>query len=206
MISQLHYISQAPHLENIRAACDAGCSWIQLRVKDLPADKIIELAAQAKELCDQYNATLIINDYPQVTAKIKASGVHVGQEDMNVAAAREIAGHDAIVGGTANTLQQVIRHISNKADYVGVGPFSFTTTKKKLSPILGLAGYKQLISELKENNLNIPVIAIGGITLTDIPSIMMTGVRGIAVGGLITTSSNKTKTIKDILQLINHHK
>lgn len=206
MISQLHYISQTPHLENIRAACDAGCAWIQLRIKDLPAEEIMKVAAKAKVLCDQYNATLIINDHPQITAQIKANGVHVGQEDMNVATAREIAGHSSIVGGTANTLEQVMQHIGYKADYVGVGPFSFTTTKKKLSPILGLKGYKRLTDELKEHNLNIPVIAIGGITLTDIPSIMMTGVHGIAVSGLITTSANKPKTVKDILQLINHHK
>lgn len=202
MISQLQYISQAPHLENITAACDAGCTWIQLRVKDQPLSEVISLAQQAKEICDRYNATLIINDHPQIAAQINAHGVHVGQEDMNVAAARLIAGATLLVGGTANTFDQVKIHANNQATYVGVGPFRFTTTKQKLSPILGLAGYKQLLAAMKEEEINTPLIAIGGITLEDIPELAAAGVHGIAVSGLITNAANRAATVKTIYQLL----
>ncbi|RFS23509.1 thiamine phosphate synthase [Chitinophaga silvatica] len=202
MISQLHYISQYPHLENIQAACDAGCNWIQLRVKDQPVAEIQELATTVKQLCDRYQATLIINDHPAIAVQVMAAGVHVGQEDMNAAAARLVVGDNKIVGGTANTFEQIAQHIQNNASYVGVGPFRFTTTKQKLSPILGLEGYRQILTTLKQNELNIPLIAIGGIKLEDIPALIEAGVHGIAVSGLISNSNNKALIVKEIYNLL----
>src|SRR5690348_16442137 len=110
MISSLQYISQPVHLDNIQAACEAGCRWVQLRIKHASEKVITSEALQAKAICADYGATLIINDYPHIANTVGANGVHVGKNDMTVAAARKIMGSGAIIGGTANTLEDILQH------------------------------------------------------------------------------------------------
>ena len=203
MINTLHYISQPSHTDNILAACDAGCKWVQLRIKNLPPEKVLPVAETVKKICDRYQASLIINDYPHIAVATGAAGVHVGRLDMTVAAARAITGSEIIVGGTANTLEDILQHVQDGASYVGVGPFRFTTTKQHLSPILGLGGYQAIMQALKEKNITIPVIAIGGILLEDIPALMQAGVHGIAASGLITHAINKKQVVQNIYEQIN---
>jgi len=203
MISTLHYISQFPHTDNILAACDAGCKWIQLRIKNESPETILPVAEAVKKICDRYQASLIINDHPQIAVAVGAAGVHVGKLDMSVAAARAITGPEIIVGGTANTLEDILQHAADGASYVGVGPFRFTTTKQNLSPILGLSGYQSIIQALREKNIAIPVIAIGGILLEDIPALLAAGVYGVAVSGLITHADSKQTVVHHIHQQLN---
>ncbi|MEI3799637.1 MULTISPECIES: thiamine phosphate synthase [unclassified Chitinophaga] len=198
MISNLHYISQSSHTDNILAACDAGCKWIQLRIKNESPATVLPVAEAVKKICDRYQASLIINDYPQIAVAVAAAGVHVGKLDMTVAAARSITGDKMIVGGTANTLADILQHVQDGASYVGVGPYRFTTTKQNLSPILGLSGYQSILQSLKEKNIGIPVIAIGGILPEDIPALMETGIHGIAVSGLITHATDKQAVVSQI--------
>jgi len=198
MISTLQYISQAPHFENIQAACEAGARWIQLRIKEGPKDMIMSEALAVKKICAAYGAQLIINDHPLIAAAVGADGVHVGKEDMSVALARKIAGDKMIVGGTANTLEDILQHVEDGASYVGLGPYRFTTTKQKLSPILGLTGISSIMQELKARDIDIPVIAIGGIELADLPEILATGIHGIAVSSLITKATDKRATVFSI--------
>lgn len=199
-MERLLYISQAPHMENIRAACEAGCRWIQLRVKQSSEDQL-QLAIDAKKICDEFDAKLSINDRPAVASQVKAYGVHVGKLDVPVTEARSIVGEQSILGGTANTLDDVLAHIRDGVDYVGVGPFRFTTTKENLSPILGLEGYRQLMSVIGSK---VPVMAIGGILLEDIPALMETGVHGVAVSGLITNAIDKKEMVQKINAIWNH--
>lgn len=198
-LERLIYISQqtpaASHADNILAACEAGCRWIQLRVKNGDAT---EAALQAMDICRAYGATLTINDHPAIAKAVGAHGVHVGLQDMPVAEARAIVGPAAIVGGTANTPGDALAHGAAGADYIGYGPYRFTTTKEKLSPILGLAGYNRLMAARP----GIPVIAIGGILLEDIPDLLETGVYGIAVSGLITHARDKKSLVQQILDSI----
>ncbi|UPK70294.1 thiamine phosphate synthase [Chitinophaga filiformis] len=202
MISSLHYISQqtatASHLDNILAACEAGCRWIQLRIKNEPEDKILASALSAKAICSRYNATLIINDYPHIARIVGAHGVHVGKQDMTVSGARAATGDEFIIGGTANTLEDILMHVKDGANYVGLGPYRFTTTKEKLSPILGLEGIAGIMETLRNMGIHIPVIAIGGIQAEDVPALMQTGIHGIAVSGLITHAENKFQTVSSL--------
>lgn len=198
MISNLHYISQPSHTDNILAACDAGCKLIQLRIKNETPDKVMPVAEAVKKICDRYQAALIINDYPQIAVAVEAAGVHVGKLDMTVAAARAITGKNMIVGGTANTLADILQHVQDGASYVGVGPYRFTTTKQNLSPILGLSGYQSILQVLKEKQIAVPVIAIGGIVQEDIPGLMEAGIHGIAVSGMITHASDKQSVVNRI--------
>lgn len=204
MISNLHYISQQTaamgHIENIQAACDAGCDWIQLRIKHAAPEDIMPIALAAKKICEQYKARLIINDYPHIAKAVAAYGVHVGKNDMTVAAAREITGPGFIIGGTANTLADILQHVKDDASYVGLGPYRFTTTKQNLSPILGLEGIARIIQQLKEQGISIPVVAIGGILADDIPALQAAGVHGVAVSGLITQAVNRQQIVQNIFE------
>ncbi|WP_420979644.1 thiamine phosphate synthase [Chitinophaga sp. 30R24] len=202
-INHIHYISQAPHTDNILAACDAGCQWIQLRIKEGTTASIQKVAEAAKQICDRYQATLIINDHPHIAVTVGAQGVHVGKLDMTVAAARAIAGNKMIIGGTANTLTDILQHAQDGADYVGVGPYRFTNTKQNLSPILGLSGYQHMMQALKEKNISIPVIAIGGILPEDIPALVEAGIHGIAASGMITQATDKTQLIRNLYEQFN---
>lgn len=198
-MERLLYISQqtpgASHLENIRAACEAGCRWVQLRIK---SGDISTQAAAAKIVCDQYGAQLSVNDHPAMAAAIGAYGSHVGLEDSPLPEARRLAGAACWLGGTANTPEQALAHIAAGANYIGYGPYRFTTTKDKLSPVLGIEGYSQLIQVLQSKGITIPVLAIGGILLEDIPALMATGVYGVAVSGLITHAADKKEMVQKI--------
>ena len=202
MFSKLQYISQgetaATQLKNINEALDAGCSWVQLRFKNASESELKTTADVVKKLCVAYHATFIINDHPHIAKAVDADGVHLGLTDMFIKEAIEIVGADKIIGGTANTLQDVLQRVNEDCSYIGLGPFRFTTTKANLSPILGLEGYEKIMTELKQLNIKIPIYAIGGILPDDISSIMQTGVYGLAGSGIITNHTNKKELVKEI--------
>ncbi len=206
MFNKLQYISQGAtakeQLNNIQEALDAGSEWVQLRFKNAGEAEIKTISKEVKEICASYNATFIINDHPHIANEIEADGVHLGLQDMPVTEAREILG-DKIIGGTANTLDDVLKRVNEGCNYIGLGPFRFTTTKEKLSPILGLEGYKKIMEELKQRQIEMPVYAIGGIVLEDMEAIMQTGVYGVAVAGMITNHSDKKTLIKKLNSSLN---
>jgi len=203
MHSRLQYVSQGEsghvQLDNIRQALDAGCQWIQLRFKQASADDLIALAEQVKMYCEKYRACFIINDHPDIAREVDADGVHLGLNDMPIDHARTIVGEKKIIGGTANTLQDVFQRVNEKCDYVGVGPYRFTTTKDKLSPILGLIGYQNIMTSLEVHDIQTPIYAIGGIAIDDIDALLGCGVYGVAVSGMITQHENKVA----LLQILN---
>ncbi len=202
MYNKLQYISQGESVEeqlyNIQQALDNGCEWIQMRFKHQKLKKTYALAGAVKILCEEYLANFIINDNVDLAKQFAADGVHLGLSDMNIAEARTILGKNKIIGATANTYEDIIRHINNGCDYIGLGPFQYTKTKKKLSPILGLDGYHSILNKLKEQQIEVPVYAIGGITLENVDDLMTTGIHGIAVSGIITKSDEKTKLITEL--------
>ena len=190
MIASLQYISSGrtpqEHLARIENCCKAGVRWVQLRLKNEPEPLVFSTAQKAKKICDAYGAFFLVNDFVAVARQVGASGVHLGLEDMLITTARKILGEDAIIGGTANHLEQVEKLIKEGVDYIGLGPFRFTRTKKNLSPILGLQGYEKIIGALKKKAVTIPpIIAVGGIQKDDIPLLKRTGVSGVAVSSLL---------------------
>lgn len=202
MYNKLQYISQGntvnEQLTNIHQALDNGCKWVQIRFKNHFSDDAFTLAEAVKTLCEEYLANFIINDNVYLAQQFAADGVHLGLDDMSIIEARCILGDTKIIGATANTFEDIQNHIQNGCDYIGLGPFKFTTTKENLSPILGLKGYRAIMAKMQENGLRTPVYAIGGITLADVEPILQTGIYGIAVSGLITQATNKKKIIKQL--------
>lgn len=202
MYNKLQYISQGETVEkqlhNIHQALDAGCNWIQMRFKNQTSEKRFVLAEAVKILCEEYLANFIVNDDVLLAQKVAADGVHVGLTDMSIPAARAILGNTKIIGATANTFEDVLLQTKNGCDYIGLGPFQFTETKEKLSPILGAEGYVAILNKMKSENITTPVYAIGGITLENIENLMKTGVHGIAVSGMITKSLQKEKLVQQL--------
>jgi thiamine-phosphate pyrophosphorylase len=154
MISKLHYITQdlADHSHSALAeqACIAGVDWVQLRIKNKTFDDQVIIANETAEICQKYNAKLIINDNVKLAKEVNADGVHLGKTDMEPAEARRILGNDFIIGGTANTFEDIIRLVQSGVEYIGLGPFRFTSTKENLSPILGIEGYKNIMKKCRE--------------------------------------------------------
>ena len=199
-----HFTPETGYIEGIRMALEGGCRWIQLRMKDTPAEEVAKCAAEVLPLCRRYGATFILDDHVELVESTGADGVHLGRNDMPVDEARKVLGPDKIIGGTANTLEDIIRLHSQGADYIGCGPFRFTTTKKKLSPVLGLDGYRKIVRGMKEHGISLPIVAIGGITAEDIPAIMETGVDGIALSGAILNASDPVAMTGKIAELISN--
>lgn len=196
-----HYTDSIDYLESVRLALKGGCKWVQLRMKGATDDEIRPIALQAQEMCREAGATFIIDDHVELVKELKADGVHLGKNDMPIDEARKLLGKDFIIGGTANTIDDVIMHHKNGADYIGCGPFRFTTTKEKLSPVLGLEGYRSIVQKMKELDIQLPIVAIGGITADDIPAIMETGVTGIALSGTVLRADNPAEEMVKVRSL-----
>ena len=199
-----HYTDKYSYLDSIRLALQGGCRWIQLRMKDATDDEVRPVAIEAQKLCKQYGATFIIDDRVALVKELQADGVHLGKNDMPISEARSQLGPDYIIGGTANTIRDVKAHYAAGADYIGCGPFRFTTTKQKLSPVLGLDGYRRIIIEMRAAHIDLPIVAIGGITKDDIPAILATGITGIALSGTVLRAANPIDEMKHLTNIVNH--
>ena len=197
-----HYNDRWSYLDSVRLALEGGCRWVQLRMKDASVEQIRPVAIKAMQMCRDAGATFIIDDHVHLVKEIGADGVHLGKKDMPTDQARAILGKDFIIGGTANTLDDVRYHWKNGVDYLGCGPFRFTTTKKGLAPVLGLGGYESIVKGMKAEGIDIPIVAIGGITAEDIPAIMSTGVSGIALSGTVLSAENPSAEMARLLGLL----
>ncbi|PZD78108.1 thiamine phosphate synthase [Mesonia sp. K7] len=206
MIEKLQYISHGEtpvqHIEAIKLACKHGVNWVQLRLKDQSEHVCLHTAKKVREITQKYSVKLIINDHYKIAKDVEADGVHLGKSDFCPVVARQYLGEKFIIGGTANTIDDCKRLIAKKVDYIGLGPYKFTTTKKNLSPILGLSGYQKIKNQLGES---IPMIAIGGITLEDVSPLLETGVYGIAVSGVITYDFSTITHFKKKLYSYERH-
>lgn len=196
-----HYTDRYSYLDSARMALEGGCRWIQLRMKDHSLDEVEEIGRKVQALCKQYEAIFIIDDHVELAKKLQADGVHLGLKDMPVREARQVLGEGFLIGGTANTFEDIVQHWQGGADYIGCGPFRYTDTKKNLSPVLGLEGYASILRQMREADIPLPVVAIGGITRTDIPAILQTGVRGIALSGTVLRAEDPVQEMREILAL-----
>jgi len=194
-ISNFHYISGTSegnsHAELSEQACKGGANWVQLRAKNLNKKDWNTAAQEVQKICLKYNATFIINDNVSLAQELNADGVHLGKDDISVPEARRIIGSDKIIGGTANTIEDIKKLAKQGADYIGIGPFKFTKTKDNLSPVLGLKKIGLIVKEKTQNyKLKIPLIVIGGITTEDVSPLIDVGVDGIAVSSAVNNASS----------------
>lgn len=191
-IARLQYITQTlpnhSHAELAAQACAGGVRWVQLRVKQADPAMWYTAARETQRVCQMYGATFILNDNVEMACELGADGVHLGKQDMPAQQARTVLGNNAIIGGTANTFGDILALADARVDYIGLGPFRFTTTKEKLSPILGIEGYAALLQQCREHGIGIPIVAIGGILYSDVTTLLQTGIYGVAVSSAIGTA------------------
>ncbi len=196
--------SRVDVVTQIREVIEGGGRWIQIRMKDAPDDEIRKVVEQIKPLCIEKEAFLILDDRVELAKELNVGGVHLGKNDMPPAQARVMLGAAAVIGVTANSFHDIEPVRNLDIDYIGVGPFRHTSTKKNLAPILGADGLSEIVRKMKENDIAIPVVAIGGIVLGDVEEIMRLGANGIAVSGDIANAPDiAAQTVKYIEKLGN---
>jgi thiamine-phosphate pyrophosphorylase len=190
MISNLQYITKDQtgwtHAELVADACKAGIRWIQLRMKNVPNKDVVREGRLIRDICTACNAKFMLNDDAELAALLGADGVHLGLQDMPVKEARDLLGEKMIIGGTANTIEEALKHCDEGADYIGIGPYRYTQTKKVLSPVLGMQGVRLVVDGIRDHGVKIPIIAVGGILPSDLHNLCKVGVSGVAVSGCLT--------------------
>ena len=182
----------------VAMACAAGIKWIQLRMKAASDAEVLAAAVAAKPICAAHDCMLLINDRVEVAMAAGVQGVHLGQLDMAVGEARRLLGADKIIGGTANTMAQLREHYRQGADYIGFGPYRYTTTKKNLSPVLGMEGYRAIMAGLRAEGVDIPVVAIGGIGAADVAALLATGLHGVAFSGMLVHAGDPAALVRSL--------
>lgn len=198
-----HYNERYSYEDSAKIALEGGCRWIQLRIKDAEEKFLEQMALRVQSMCREYGATFIIDDNVLLAKKIGADGVHLGKNDMSVAQARQILGEKFIIGGTVNSFEDILYHLKNGTpDYFGCGPFRFTSTKKNLAPVLGFEGYRNIVLKMREKGVDMPLVAIGGITKEDIPQLLECGINGIALSGSIINAENPVREMADVIEIL----
>lgn len=199
-----HTTERYGYVEGAIAALNGGCKWIQLRMKEADPDEIRKAVDKLKPLCQEKGAILLLDDHVELTSQLDIDGVHLGKNDMPPAEARALIGEKYIIGGTANTFDDIKNLVAQGVDYIGLGPFRYTETKQNLSAIIGIEGYKNILSQCRAAGITTPIVAIGGIEPDDIPAIMKAGLSGIALSGAILRSDNPTETTRKIITTLNN--
>ncbi|HEX7406441.1 MAG TPA: thiamine phosphate synthase [Candidatus Binatia bacterium] len=180
-----------------QAMLDAGVRLLQLRVKDQSTGRFVEIARAVKAAADGAQAQLIINDRADIAKLIDAAGVHLGQEDLPVAAAREILGPTRIIGfSTHNVAQAEAASREGIADYIGFGPIYPTTSKQRPDPVQGLDHLRQIRSRV-----TLPIVAIGGITAKTMPEVLSAGADAVAMISEIVRADDVSTKVRALLEL-----
>lgn len=196
--------SATPIVEQVLGVIEGGCRWIQIRMKNASDEEIKKVVESVKPKCIETGSFLLLNDRVELAKELNVGGVHLGKEDMPVSKARMILGPAAVIGVTANTFADITAVSNLDIDYYGIGPYADTSTKEHLAPILGIDGIRDICYQMEKNEIKIPHVAVGGIKLDDVLSLLEAGVNGIAVCGAIADSDDIVKTTKQFIELLPH--
>lgn len=188
--------------DQIRAVLNGGCRWIQIRMKEATDLEVRNVVETVMPWCLETESFLILDDHVELAKELQVGGVHLGKTDMLPSQARIVLGAGAVIGVTANTIDDVKAVRGLDVDYVGIGPFADTKTKKNLAPILGLEGIRRIVTEMKQEQIELPTVAVGGIRLSDVVPLMETGVNGIAVSGAIAYAPDMQKATEDFVKAL----
>ena len=184
-------------LKTIEEAILGGVSVVQIREKTAETLEFYNLAIKVKKITTKYNVPLIINDRVDVALAIDADGVHVGQSDMPCDITRKLIGENKILGVSATTIEEAKKAENNGADYIGTGAIFPTTTKNDAPSVT-----KKDLSDIA-NSINIPVVAIGGITIENANELKNTGISGLSVVSAIMSADNPKKASEKLLNIFN---
>jgi thiamine-phosphate pyrophosphorylase len=180
---------------------DHGVSVVQLRMKGASRSIIVDTALQMRKITEGTDTLLIINDDPHIAVEVGADGVHIGQNDMSYTDTRAIVGDDMLIGVSTHNPRQSADACQLPADYIGVGPVFATPTKKIPDPVIGIDGMKNMLSIS-----TVPAIAIGGIDLNNLPSVLSAGAKNFCMVRQLTQSENPKSVLEQIIRIVNDFK
>lgn len=190
--------------EQVKMALAGGCRWIQIRMKEATDEEVAEVVKVVKPMCLEVEAFLLLDDRVDLAKDLDVGGVHLGKNDMPASQARMKLGPAAVIGVTANTFDDIKAVSALDIDYFGIGPFRETPTKQNLAPVLGQDGIRDICLKMKEAEITIPAVAIGGITLEDVKPLMLTGINGIAVSGAIAGAQDPKAATEEFIRRLGH--
>jgi thiamine-phosphate pyrophosphorylase len=205
-IGRLHVLTDSElqsrwgHLDLARAALDGGAEAIQYRRKHGPTLLMLKEAIAIREACRRRKVSLVVNDRVDIALFADADGVHLGQQDIPIALARDLLGPGRIIGGSADHEDEAGARHREGVDYVGIGPIFVTTSKRDAGPVLGISGLARAVRAA-----NIPLIAIGGITAENLAEVLATGVHGVAVLGAVCLAADPAVAVAKLRFLIEAH-
>lgn len=188
--------------EQVRGVISGGCRWVQIRMKDASDEEVTKVINEIKPLCLETETFLILDDRVELAKTLDVGGVHLGKTDMLPSKARMILGPAAVIGVTANTVDDVKAVRSLDVDYVGIGPYADTNTKKNLAPILGLEGIRHICEQMEEMEMEMGRVAVGGIRLEDVAPLMEAGANAVAVSGAIAKATDIKKATEEFLNVL----
>jgi thiamine-phosphate pyrophosphorylase len=197
-----HDVQRLSHVEQAQIACEAGAKWIQYRCFTKNEEDLLKDINQIAEICDDWGATLIVTDHIHLKGKADIQGFHIEDMDADFTSLRIQLGEETTIGGSSNTVEGLIRLAKEGVDYAGFGPFKITTTKPNNAPLLGVNGYKQAMSLLKEQGIELPVLAVGGVTLADVPELLQAGVFGIAVSAAVNQAEDMRAAYEEFYRIV----
>jgi thiamine-phosphate pyrophosphorylase len=196
-ILDLGYVETSAGPKTAEALVRGGVDLIQLRAKNLSTVEIETLAAGLHSIATRHGVPLIINDHPEIARKVRAEGVHLGQDDMPIAEARKIVGADCAIGKSTHSLDQAIRAFYEGADYIGFGPLFATPTKPDYPPI-GLGEIQKV-----HDAVRIPIFCIGGIKLDNLPEVIEAGAQRVVIVSGLLQATDIAAYGRDLKQLLN---
>ncbi len=206
-IEKLHFIThdipQHTHIAQVQLACEAGAKWIQYRCLSKADDELLADINLIAEICDDWGSTLIVTDHIHLKGKADIQGFHIEDMEADFIALRKQLGEEYTLGGSANTIENLLRLAKEGVDYAGFGPFKITTTKPNNSPLLGVSGYADALQKLAANNIELPILAVGGVTINDVTPLLTTGIYGIAVSSAINQAEDMYEAYTEFYKAIN---
>jgi thiamine-phosphate pyrophosphorylase len=179
-----------------RAFMDGGAQCVQIRGKDLPSDRFLDLCDTIVGGAHRYGAVVVVNDRPDLALMSTAAGVHVGQEDLPPAQVRRLLGPSAVIGFSTHTDEQIERAAGEPVSYIAIGPVFGTRTKETGYNAVGLAQ----VTEAARRSKGLPVVAIGGITLETAASVWAAGASSVAVISDLLEGNDPTARVRAYLQ------
>lgn len=206
-IDTFHYLTQdlpdKTHIQQVEIACSQGAKWVQYRCLTKSDEEMLEELHPIASICDDWGTTLIVANHVHLVSQADIQGVHIEDMEADLSAIRTQIGDDKTLGASANTIHQIKNHIKNGADYIGCGPFDITYTKPNDSPLWGINGYVEALKSLQDQNLNIPLVAAGGVNLDSVKQLMNTGIHGVAVSAAVNKAADPAKAFKQFYQLLH---
>lgn len=205
-IEKLHFIThdnaRYSHVEQVQLACEAGAKWVQYRCVTKNDRELVQDMNAIAEICDDWGATLVVANHSHLKGEADIQGFHIENMAADFRAIRREIGSELTLGGSANTVENLIRLAREGADYAGFGPFNKSKTKPSEFPLLAISAYTVAIKQFEKEGIDLPILAVGGIKLKEAGELMATGIHGVAVSSALLEAPDFAEAYKELYQSV----